>query len=199
MKNELNYIRIEDGLGGNQDWLPERDMHRGGCAAVTACELCLYLALREGAARLYPYDLSCLSRGDFIRFGQEMKPFLSPRAHGVDFLEIYLEGLGDFWRSVGYNAHRLEGLSGTVSFAEARDAVREQLASGFPVPYLLLHHQDEALEDFEWHWFNLAGFEEVGDDLMVEAVTYGAPHWMSLKHLWDTGQDRRGGIIRVLR
>ena len=50
MKNELDYIQIEDGLGGNQDWFPEWDMYHGGCAAVTACDLCIYLALREDAA-----------------------------------------------------------------------------------------------------------------------------------------------------
>ena len=62
MKNELDYIQIEDGLGGNQDWFPEWDMYHGGCAAVTACDLCIYLALREDAASLYPYDLRHLNR-----------------------------------------------------------------------------------------------------------------------------------------
>ena len=77
--------------------------------------------------------------------------------------------------------------------------IREQLRSGLPVPYLMLRHQDDGLEDFEWHWFNLAGYEEAGDDLMVEAVTYGKPHWLSLRRMWNSGEDRRGGVIRVSR
>ncbi len=199
MKNELDYIQIEDGLGGNQDWFPEWDMYHGGCAAVTACDLCIYLALREDAESLYPYDLRHLNREDFVRFARDMKPYLSPRSHGIDFLEIYIEGLSQYWRDAGGSGRRLEGLSGTVPFEEARGVVREQLRSGLPVPYLMLRHQDDALEDFEWHWFNLAGYEEAGDDLMVEAVTYGKPHWLSLRRMWNSGEDRRGGVIRVSR
>ena len=125
-RHELDYIRIGDAMGGNQDWLPEWDMNRGGCAAVTACDLCLYLALRENFPMLYPYNPKSLSREDFIRFARVMKPYLTPRSHGIDFLETYLVGLTGYWRDVGFNGLRAEGLSGTVPYEAAENFVRAQ-------------------------------------------------------------------------
>ena len=34
MKQELDYIRIDGALGGNQDWFTASFMKGGGCAAV---------------------------------------------------------------------------------------------------------------------------------------------------------------------
>ena len=198
-RQELNYIHIGDALGGNQDWLREWDMNRGGCAAVTACDLCLYLALRENHSALYPYSLKKLNKEDFIRFTQVMKPYLAPRSHGIDFLEIYLAGLGAYWRDVGFSGLRAEGLSGTVPYETAEALVRVQIDAGLPIPYLMLRHWAPALENLEWHWFNLAGYEETPGGLVVKIVTYGEGQWLNLKRLWDTGADRRGGMIRLFR
>lgn len=199
MRKELDYVHIGEALGGSQDWLPDWDMNRGGCAAVTACDLCLYLAAREGFPALCPCDPARPSREDFIAFAKVMRPYLTPRYHGIDFLEIYLSGLADYWRDVGYSGMRAEGLSGAVPLETAEAAIRSQLDAELPVPYLLLRHKDPALEDLEWHWFNLAGYEETPEGLSVEVVTYGEPQWLGLRRLWDESEGRRGGIIRIFR
>ena len=74
---------------------------------------------------------------------------------------------------------------------------RRQIDSDSPIPYLMLKHQNKNghLEDYIWHWFILAGYEETEDDLMVKAVSYGEYKWFSLKELWDTGYDKKGGMI----
>lgn len=199
MRKELDYVQIDGALGGSQDWLREWDMHRGGCAAVTACDLCIYLAGRAGFPGLYPYDLARLNKEDFIRFAQVMKPYLAPRFHGVDFLETYLCGLSDYWRDVGYQGLGIEGLSGTVPLETAEAMIRVQIDEGFPIPCLTLYHQDPAFEDFEWHWYNLVGYDESPEGPLVKAVTYGEPEWLNLAMLWNTGEERRGGLIRIFR
>ena len=64
-----------------------------------------------------------------------------------------------------------------------------------------VHLIDEAtfkiLDDFEWHWFNLAGYEELSDDLNVLTVTYGEYQWFSLRKIHDTKYERKGGLIRI--
>ncbi|MCR4819407.1 MAG: hypothetical protein K5841_10660 [Fretibacterium sp.] len=196
-RQELDYIRIGNEMGGNQDWLPEWDMNRGGCAAVTACDLCLYLAVWEKFPALYPFGLESLNKEDFIRFTQIMKPYLAPRSHGIDFLETYLSGLADYWRGVGFVGLRAEGLSGMVPYETAEAIILAQLDAGLPIPYLMLRHWDPSLEDLEWHWFNLAGYEKTPEGLLVKAVTYGRGLWLDLRRLWDTRADRRGGLIRL--
>lgn len=196
-RHELDYIRIGDALGGVQDWLPSWKMNRGGCAAVTTCDLCIYLARQKDFPALYPFDLENLTKEDFIRFTDVMEPYLGPGPRGVDSLEMYLTGLEGYWRSVGYNGLRVEGLSATAPYEEAEALVRTQVDAGLPVPYMLGRHWDSAFEDFEWHWFNLAGYEETPASLLVKAVTYGKGHWLNLRRLWDTGAEPRGGLIRL--
>lgn len=196
MKRELDYIYIDNCIGGNQDWLPEFDMNRGGCAAVTACDLCMYLAKLDNFENLYKFK--DLTRENFIKFASIMKPYLTPRYHGIDYLEIYLCGLGDYWRSVNYNIRRLEGLAGSASFNFALEAVKSQIDLNLPIPYLMLNHADNKFEDFEWHWFMLAGYDELDDNILVKAVTYGEVTWLDFKALWNTGCERRGGLIKVL-
>ena len=48
MKKELDYIQVDDALGGNQDWFWDPFMKGGGCAAVTACDVCIYLQDKRG-------------------------------------------------------------------------------------------------------------------------------------------------------
>ena len=196
MKRELDYIYIDNCIGCNQDWLPEFDMNRGGCAAVTACDLCMYLAKLDNFENLYKFK--DWTRENFINFASIMKPYLTPRYHGIDYLEIYLCGLGDYWRSVNYNIRRLEGLAGSASFNFALEAVKSQIDLNLPIPYLMLNHADNKFEDFEWHWFMLAGYDELDDNILVKAVTYGEVTWLDFKALWNTGCKRRGGLIKVL-
>lgn len=196
-KKTLNYFMIEDAPGGNQDWFPEWDLNKGGCGDVTACDVCIYLARREKFRKLYPFDINHLSRNDFIRLARIMKPYLSPRYHGIDFLETYICGFQDYIHDAKISSLRLEGLSGNVSYEIFRDAIIDQIDRNIPVPFLMLNHKDKILDDFEWHWFNLAGYEVIGDDVRVQTVTYGEYQWFSLRTMHDTGYSRKGGIIRI--
>ena len=196
-KKILDYFTIEGTPGGNQDWLIEWDMNRGGCAAVTACDLCMLLSRQDRFRKLYPFDPDNISRDDFIKFSAIMKPFLYPRYHGVDFLETYICGLKDYMQSVNSNDLIIEGLSGNVSYEILAQAIMNQIDDNFPVPFLLLNHYDPELDDFNWHWFNLAGYEETENDLNVMTVTYGEYKWFGLRRLCDTHHSRKGGIIRV--
>lgn len=196
-KKILRYFMIDGAPGGNQDHLLEWDMNRGGCGAVTACDLCMFLAEQEKFRSLYPFNPHNISREDFINFASLMKPYLSPRYHGIDFLETYICGFYDYLNSIGSNYLILEGLSGNVPYDSFAQAITTQIDRGFPVPYLMLMHQDPALDDFNWHWFNLAGYEERDNELHVMTVTYGEYLWFSLRNMWNTGHKRKGGIIRI--
>ena len=196
-KKILDYFTIEGTPGGNQDWLPEWDMNMGGCAAVTACDVCIYLSSQEKFNNLYDHDSKNLSRLDFVNFAKVMKPYLTPRYHGIDFLETYICGLYDYFHDVNNNFLILEGLSAGVDYENFSRAVITQINNNFPVPFLLLNHHDKELEDFFWHWFNLAGYEILDDDIRVLTVTYGEYKWLSLKNLHDSKSERKGGIIRI--
>ena len=188
---------IDGAPGGNQDNLIEWDMNKGGCGAVTACDVCMFLAQQDKFRALYPFSAEHFSNDDFIRFASIMKPFLYPRYHGIDFLETYICGFYDYLQSVHSSSLRLEGLSGNVPYDVFAQAIVSQIDRGFPVPYLMLMHHDPTLDDFNWHWFNLAGYEDKDGELHVMTVTYGETLWFSLRNMWDTKNGRKGGIIRI--
>lgn len=197
MKREIDYIQIENALGGNQDWFRDPFMHGGGCAAVTACDLCIYLARERKLTRLYPFHVGQLTKQDYIEFSKIMKPYLRPRWQGIDTLDIYLTGIRRYWETAGCQEVEADGLYGTASVEEAKEAVRRQIDQGLPIPYLLLKHTNPIFEDYLWHWFNLAGYEELDGEFRVKAVTYGNYQWLDLKKLWNTGVEKKGGMILV--
>ncbi len=194
MKKELDYFRIGNTYGGNQDWFPDFMMKIGGCAALTACDSCICLDLYKGTT-LYPFDRQRLTQKDYIRFGMLMKPYLRPRWSGIDTLEIYMEGFGQFLTDHGCTAIGMRPLYGNQSAEEAESALKGQIDKGLPVPCLLLKHKKRSFKDYEWHWFLLTGYEVLQNTCMVKAVTYGGWEWLDLGELWDTGFPRRGGLV----
>ena len=65
MKKELDYFQVEHLYGGCQDWFTVPMMKMGGCAAIAACESCIYFDLHYGT-KLYPFEKNRLGRKDYI-------------------------------------------------------------------------------------------------------------------------------------
>lgn len=195
---ELPHFTIGKKYGGYQNWFHDPTMKLGGCGAVTACDLSLYLAREKGLTELYPFDANELSKKDYIAFSRVMKPYLRPRVGGIDTLELYMDGFQQFLNDRGAEHLWLEGVHGEESADTAAQAVIEQIDSGIPVPCLTLHHADRTYRDYEWHWFLLNGYQLFDGELVVRAVTYGDYRWLDFRGLWNTGTEPKGGIIRLL-
>ena len=178
MERHLDYFEIEGAYGGSQDWFTNIVMHVGGCGAATACDTCIYLALRKGMKGLYPGDAGRLTKQAYKEFSMKMKPYLKPRAGGIDRLETYIEGYARYLADLG------------------NEDVRRQIDRGLPIPYLLLYHKDKKqFGDFTWHWFLLTGYEEREGRFYVTAATYGAATRLDFEEMWDTGYEKKGGMV----
>lgn len=195
MKKELKYFKIGTFYGGNQEALRDKFMRMGGCAAVTACDCCIYFALYRNKTKLYPFDPQQLTWEDYMRFSGRMKPYLHPRLGGIDRLPLYTDGFGSYLSDLGETQLSMTAFSGSHSFEEARTAVRAQIDAGFPIPYLNLRHQNPDFADYVWHWFLLTGYEEKGGRFLVKAVSYGIRQWFDFRALWNTGFEKKGGCI----
>ena len=194
---ELPHFYIGESLGGQQEWysrVTDFGMHLGGCAAITACDCSIYFAKYFGLRNLYPFDPHHVTRAEYLEFGRIMEPYLYPRWSGVDRTEIYLEGYGRFLRDHGVTELRLSAWAGENDFEDTRRIIRRQIDAGYPVLCLTLNHQAAALQDYVWHWFILNGCDD-GERFAVKAVSYGVGRWFDLATLWDTGYQRKGGLI----
>lgn len=195
MKNELPYFKIGESIGGQQHWHPEFMMRLGGCAAISACDCCIYFELYKNLRGLYPFDLKNLTREDYIKFSSEMQPYLHPRWQGVYKLETYVSGFTKFLRDHGENSLRLSPWDGSYGFRETHMLLKYQIDSGYPVPCLTLLHQNPELKKYTWHWFLLTGYEFSGGDWLVRVTSYGVERWFNFDLLWDTGFAQKGGLI----
>ncbi|MBE8950319.1 MAG: hypothetical protein SR3Q1_06945 [Quinella sp. 3Q1] len=196
-KKELPHFYIGESLGGQQKWysrITDFAMNVGGCAAVSACDCAIYFAKYFGLRGLYPFDLENISREDYLRFGKIMELYLYPRWTGVDKLEIYLDGFGRFLQERGVDL-KLSGWSGENNFDDTRKIICRQIDAGILIPCLNLKHKAAELQKYVWHWFILNGYEVRGENFFVKAVSYGIGRWINFATLWETGYERKGGLI----
>lgn len=197
MRIELDHFTVGESYGGDQEKFSDPWMKMGGCGAVTACDLCIYLARHKGMTALYPFDPGRVTLEDYLAFGMIMRTYLSPRPTGIHKTETYISGFNSYLDYCGARHIRLRGVGGGEEPQTAVDLVRDQIDRGFPVPYLMLRHRDKKLKDFMWHWFLLNGYDESGGSFKVKAVSYGEALWMDLRHLWRTGRVQKGGLVLI--
>ena len=194
VKRELEYFYVDGRFGGRQAWFWDPALRLAGCAALAACDSCISMA--PSCPELCPFDARALDRRHYMSFVHRMKSYLRPRLGGIDSLELFVEGLGRYFHDVGAGNIRMDRLPGDRCLEAAERAVRGQIDGGLAVPFLMLRHKDKKeMDDYIWHWFMLTGYEDREDGLWVKATTYGEWHWKKLARLWDTGHDRKGGLI----
>ena len=126
-----------------------------------------------------------------------MKPYLKPRFHGIDTLEIFTDGFYKYLQDVGAPDVQLTGCPGEVPAKEAAREIISQIDKGISIPFLLLRHKNVNFKDLVWHWFMLVGYEEFEDEFFVKIATYGGFRWLSFYELWETGFGRKGGMVLI--
>lgn len=195
MKRELGHFMIGPSYGGNQDWFRTYMMRLGGCGAETACDSSLYFAIHKGVEGIYPFDLSNLSRDDYVEFAHMMEKYLKPRMTGINRAEIWIEGYTKYLNDRAVTGISMDILDGNEPYETAEAVIRKQIDAGYPVPTLILNHKDKDLKDYVWHWFLINGYEETEDTLMVRTVTYSWYEWLDLRRLWESGYSSKGGLV----
>lgn len=194
-KRELEYFNIGNSYGGNQRWMMDPWMHIGGCAALTTCDILIYLALHKGKPELCPYPADKITKKQYRRFAMSVRSYLQPRESGIKDIRTYMEGTAAYLEDIGETGIKLAGMSGSEEYEKAEAALMEQIDNGMPAAYLMLKHHDSRFDFFDWHWFPVIGYEAGDSGVYIKAATYGRAHWLPLAELWDTGFDEKGGIV----
>ena len=195
MRVELPYFNVENDFGGDQHKLDRFIMRKGGCAAVTACDCCIYFELYKNLRGLYPYDVENISYKNYRQFTEIMTPYLHPRMMGIDKLEIYIEGFKKFLSKYEVKDLKFEAWEGSENLFETEEKIKSQINEGWLIPCLTLEHKNPELQTYVWHWFLLTGYDE--ENFQVKVTTYGGYKWVNFADLWDTGFERKGGIVLI--
>jgi len=196
---ELDFFLIDGKYyGGDQNWHTHHMMKLGGCSAVCACEACISLAKDfERFRPLYPFDPHNVTKDDFISFFEIVFKYIYPGIGGLASIIKFEKMLGDYVSTTDADVV-IEGIEGTKTYNDAENFIIDSIDRGVPVMYLLLKHASPEFDEYEWHWFNLTGYEEKSDGMYVKAATWGAEHCLNLARMWDTGKAKRGGMVRMV-
>ncbi len=195
MQKELLYFTVDGDYGFDQDKFPDFLMKMGGCAAVAACDSCVYFKAYGGIEEICPLDVQKITAKDYIAFAGQMKQYLHPRAGGINTLEMYIEHFESYLKDVGCQRVKLAPLHGTEQAETAKAALKEQIDRDLPVPILILRHRNPLYRDYSWHWFTLTGYKTDEKGFQVKAVSYGSYIWFDFDDLWDTGYENKGGLV----
>lgn len=195
MKKELDYYKIGNSFGGNQDWFQVPMMKLGGCAAATACDSCISFSKYFGKEELYPYDVNHISKKDYVNFSQVMRPYLKPRWTGIDSLHIYIDGFGTYMEDHGVKNIKMTPFSGNEAVGDAERIIKKKINQGILIPSLTLKHKEPKFKDYVWHWYPIVGYEELHDRFRVKVANYSEWEWFDFEQLWDTGYMRKGGLV----
>ena len=195
MKKELDYFYIGSNLGWNQNDFKTYWMKIGGCGAVTACDSFVYFKKYFGNDRLYPHNVEKVDYDEYYAFTNVIKPYLRPRITGIDRLDIYIDGVRQYFDDVGENSLEISGYEGYNKYEDAKLILKNQIDKRYIVPMLVLNNKNTIVKDYVWHWFLLGGYEETEAKLMVKAITYGSYRWLDFADLWNSGHRRKGGLI----
>ncbi|MEA4852891.1 MAG: hypothetical protein VB082_01295 [Christensenella sp.] len=201
MKKELDFIRIDGTYyGGDQNWHTHKMMKLGGCSAVCACETCIWLAKRFGEYRaLYPFDIADVCKKDFLRFFEIMFQYLHPGIGGLTSIDKFERMLGKYIMTTGTKMG-MQKVYGRESYETAKKFFISSIDNGIPVMFLMLKHADPAFDEYEWHWFNLTGYEiTVEGRLNAIFATWGSRHVFDFQRAWETGRYWKGGMVAFVR
>ncbi len=146
-----------------------------------------------------------ISSKDYMEFSKLMKLYLRPRSRGICSTDLYIRGFEEYIAmaesSFGKDTQKLNRhlsmspLSGQESFEKAEEAVRKQLVLRYPIPILILDHNNPVFDDYIWHWFLITGHQYIGRYSIIKAITYGEERWLDFPSLWDTGFSEKGGMV----
>lgn len=200
MEKELDFFKI-DGIyyGGDQNWHTHPLMKLGGCSAVCACEQCITAARNFPAlSGLYPYNPLYVTKTDFLKFFEQMFAYIHPGIGGLTSIDKLERMFLKYAHSAGVSLS-FEKLNGHAEYESAAEFVKGAIDDEVPVMYLMLKHADIAFDEYEWHWFNLTGYQIKAGNMNVSFATWGKRHDFDFAKAWNTGKFWRGGMLRIAK
>ncbi|MBP3940050.1 MAG: hypothetical protein J6D00_00940 [Christensenellaceae bacterium] len=190
MAKEITFLNIDGNYGGDQNWLPEHSMRRGGCSTVVAVELSACLRhIDKKYEALSPIGIYTSKEG-FTEFSVEMFKYVYPKYRGLPSIHYFEECYNEYAASVGMQVEYAK-LPEHSSYEEAENFLREWIDKGYPIACLVLEHESRLIWDITWHWFTLTGYEDTENGMDVIFGTYGEKCRLPFRSIWEKGNPEK--------
>lgn len=185
---------IQVGYGGNQEWFLQVFQRTAGCASVTGANLAAYYASCFPVCRgLYPGDTGRFSKSEYLASMEDMYRYMTPGPMGFpvagQFVKQFLLFAGE--RGCAFQAHKMFH---RCDCKERMDFVKEAIAAGNPLAFLILKHRAPEMRENNWHWVTITGWIEDADGEQVILSNCGEREVYPAKMLFE---NHRGNVLRL--
>ena len=205
---ELLLLTRPDGppsAGGDQEWYRDLWQRRAGCGPTTAAALLAYLSQTCPAlAPLAPEEGQ--TQAGFLRYMEQLWPYVTPGAMGLDKPESLVVGCRSFALSRGCQ------LAGEIlpvpadrtarpALSACADFVAQALSADQPVAFL--NYSNGALQNLDsWHWVPLVSLSQgetppAGEEVLLCTVLDEGEKRLIDLALWLATTSRGGALVRL--
>lgn len=161
------------GYGGNQDWFEDDWAKKAGCASVLAANLVAYYQ-----------HLFQASKESFLEIMEEMFTWMTPGKMGFPYLYKFAHQLVTY-----FNQHQILVKpiyqKKSKSYEHALHFVLKSIDQSHPVGLLILHHRSKELEDDNWHWVCITGYQKKEDGYDIIFSDCGKRRVIDARILFD--------------
>jgi len=149
-----------DWYGGDQEWYPDRWQRMAGCASVAGANLAAFYDLEmPSAGHIY-------EKQDFLEIMQQVYRYMTPGPNGFPHVRKFAEQFCAFAKDRGRSFAPVIARDWHDS-STPRDLICRELQDQNPVALLVLRHQAPELEDNNWHWMTITGYDPDTDRLVL--------------------------------
>lgn len=187
--SEINIVNIYEGdrligYGGDQDWFLDDWAQKAGCASVLGSNLYAYY-----------HHINRCSKEEFLKIMNDLYGYMTPGRMGFPYFYKFAH---QFIKRMEEDHIYLKPtyLKKSKSYEESLSFVKNSIDNAYPVGMLILTHQAKELEDDNWHWMCISGYEKIEDDYLIIFSDCGVKKRVSAKVLFEC--DVRN-IVKLLR
>lgn len=184
------------GYGGNQEWFSQLFQKRAGCASVSGANIAAYYAARFSNYRtLYSGNTTHFEKAEYISNMESMYKSMTPGPFGFPVASRFEKRFLQFATERGVTLESQTLFRGYRSQDRIR-LVKEAIAAGDPIAFLILRHRAPELLEDNWHWVTITGWVEdpKGDKVIFSNCGNRVLHLMDMVF-----EDHPANVVRMVR
>lgn len=187
--SELMITKIYDekevvGYGGNQDWFLETWPQKAGCASVLGSNLyAYYMNIKEA------------HKNEFLSIMNDLYSYMTPGRMGFPFFYKFAHQMVK--RMEKENIHlKPKYLKKSKSVDMSIQFVKKSIDEKHPVGALILSHLAKELEEDNWHWVCISGYEMKDNKTIIIFSDCGVRREIDANILFDVHPRN---IVKLVR
>lgn len=176
---------VRVGYGGNQDWFVEKWAQMAGCGSVLGSNLYAYYHQKEK-----------YTQSEFLDIMNEMFSLMTPGRMGYPFLYKFARTFVKRMKEDGIDLKPVYQKK-SKNYKHALSFVLKSIDEGHPVGMLILHHRAKELEEDNWHWICISGYQESESHYRIIFSDCGQRREIDSRILFDTHHHNVFKMVRM--